>query len=131
MTHARGTFVPVLTPRESAEPVPTLAQLDIAKTFEGDLVGTSAGTMLSAAGGVEGSAGYVAVELVTGDLAGRRGTFALQHFATMTRGTPHLQVEVVPDSGTDDLIGVSGALNIDIAPDGTHSYDFAYDLPER
>lgn len=130
MTRASGTFVPVLTPREPDDPVPTLGQLDIAKTFEGDLAGTSAGTMLSAGTDVEGSAGYVALELVTAQLQDRRGTFALQHFATMKRGAPYLRIEVVPDSGTDDLVGITGSMAIDIAQDGTHSYDLEYTLPQ-
>ncbi|MCU1309922.1 MAG: hypothetical protein JWO20_1047, partial [Candidatus Angelobacter sp.] len=76
----------------------------------------------------KGSAGYVAIERVTGALSGRTGTFILQHSATMNRGTPELSVTVVPDSGTGQLEGITGKMNIIIA-EGKHSYDFEYTLP--
>ncbi len=78
---------------------------------------------------MKGSAGYVAIERVTGTLDGRSGAFTFQHYATMTRGTPHLVITVVPDSGTGDLAGLSGTFAISIDK-GAHSYVFEYTLPE-
>jgi hypothetical protein len=101
----------------------------IDKQFHGDLDATSKGQMLAAGTGVKGSAGYVAIERVSGKLHGRSGTFVLQHSGTMTRGTPQLSVTVVPDSGTGELIGLSGKMAI-IITDGKHSYDFEYLLAE-
>ena len=98
------------------------------KRFQGDLVGTSKGEMLTAGTGVTGSGAYVAVERVTGALSGRIGSFSLQHAGTMTRGTPQLMITVVPDSATEQLEGLTGSMKIDIA-DGKHSYDFEYTLP--
>ncbi len=83
--------------------------------------------MMLAMGNASGSAGYVAMELVTGTLDGRKGTFALQHSGTMARGTPTLHVHVVPDSGTDELAGLSGLLAIEIT-DGKHRYVFDYSI---
>jgi hypothetical protein len=100
----------------------------IDKRFKGDLQATSRGQMLTGMSSVKGSAGYVAIERVSGALAGRRGTFVLQHSGTMTRGTPTLTVTVVPDSGTDELTGLSGTMAIDVAG-GQHSYTFDYTLP--
>lgn len=97
------------------------------KAFHGELEGTSKGQMLGLSTTVEGSAGYVAMEQVTGTLQGKSGKFALQHFGKMTRGTPDLNVKVVPDSGTDDLTGLSGNMQIIIA-DGKHSYEFEYEI---
>ena len=102
--------------------------MTISKTLHGDLEGTSQGDMLAANTTVEGSAAYVAIERITGTLAGRTGSFVLQHSGTMTRGAPHLLVTVVPDSGTGDLAGLTGTFGIIIA-DGKHSYDFEYSLP--
>jgi hypothetical protein len=85
--------------------------------------------MLAAGTAVKGSAGYVAIELVTGTLEGRAGTFVLQHSGTMNRGTPALVITVVPDSGTGELAGLTGTMAIVIA-EGTHSYNFDYTLPE-
>jgi hypothetical protein len=77
--------------------------MSIDKQFHGDLEGTSQGEMLTAGGSIKGSAGYVAIERVSGTLKGRRGTFALQHSGTMTRGEPQLTITVVPDSATGQL----------------------------
>jgi len=101
--------------------------MSIDKQFHGDLEGTSKGEMLTAGTGVKGSAGYVAIERVSGTLNGRSGTFVLQHSGTMTHGEPHLTITVVPDSGTGELAGLAGTMSILIAG-GNHSYDFEYTL---
>jgi hypothetical protein len=105
-----------------------LARMSIDKQFRGDLDGVSRGEMLSAGTATRGSAGYVAIERVEGTLNGRRGTFVLQHTGTMNRGTPQLSIAVVPDSGTAELAGLSGTLNI-IMADGKHAYEFDYTMP--
>jgi hypothetical protein len=97
------------------------------KRFAGDLEATSKGQMLAVRTAVEGSAGYVALELVEGALAGRNGTFVLQHTGTMERGAQQLSVTVVPDSGTGELEGLAGRMQIIIA-EGKHSYQFDYTL---
>lgn len=128
--HAIGPFEVKLNPLatyESSEGS-LLGRMSIDKHFHGDLEATSKGEMLSAMTDVKGSAGYVAIERVSGTLDGRSGTFVLQHSATMTRGTPQLVITVVPDSGTDQLAGLTGTMAINIA-DGKHSYDFEYTLP--
>ena len=130
MSRARGTFQVKLTPMAPGQnEEATLGRMTIDKTFSGELEGTSKGHMLAAGTNVQGSAGYVALELVAGTLHGRSGTFVLQHSGTMTRGAPHLTVTVVPDSGTADLEGLSGRMAIEIS-DGRHSYDFEYELGE-
>jgi hypothetical protein len=128
--HAGGTFEVKLIPQPHDEKVgdPTVGRMSIDKQFHGDLEGTSKGQMLAVSTDVKGSAGYVAMERVVGILDGHKGTFALQHSGTMTRGTPHLSITVVPDSGTDQLIGLSGKMDIKI-DGGKHSYDFEYVLP--
>ncbi len=105
----------------------SLARMSIDKHFLGDLEATSKGEMLSAGSVVKGSAGYVAIERVTGSLAGRAGSFVLQHSATMNRGVPQLSINVVPDSGTGDLAALSGTMMINIEA-GKHSYEFDYRL---
>ena len=102
----------------------------IDKQFHGDLEGTSKGQMLSAMTAVKGSAGYVAIEKVSGKLHGRTGTFVLQHSGIMNRGVPQQSVTVVPDSGTGELTGLAGKMNIIIA-DGKHSYEFYYTLANK
>ncbi|HVS00566.1 MAG TPA: DUF3224 domain-containing protein [Thermoanaerobaculia bacterium] len=126
---ATGPFEVKLTPQDdkAAGPVPGRMLLD--KQFHGDLEAVSKGQMLAATTAVEGSAGYVAIEQVSGTLGGRRGTFVLQHSGIMNRGTPQLTITVVPDSGTDQLAGLTGKMDIQIAG-GKHSYVFEYSLPE-
>lgn len=128
--HATGPFEVTLTPQppDDYADARSLARLTIDKQFHGDLEATSRGQMLSAMGGVKGSAGYVAIERVTGTLGGRRGTFVLQHDGMMNRGAPTLIVTVVPDSGTDELTGLAGTMTIDITA-GKHSYTLEYTLP--
>jgi hypothetical protein len=130
--HASGTFDVKLTPQKAdnqeAESA-NLGKMSIDKQFHGDLEGVSKGEMLSAMSAVEGSAGYVAMERVTGTLQGQSGTFVLQHTGTMTRGVPQLSVTVVPDSGTGGLLGISGAMTIKIEGK-QHFYAFEYALPQ-
>ena len=126
---ATGTFEVKLNPQdEGAEAA--VGRMTIDKQFQGDLEGTSKGQMLMAGSeSVQGSAGYVAIEKVTGTLNGRRGTFYLQHNATMNRGVGELNIVVIPDTGVDQLTGLSGRMNIVIEA-GKHSYEFEYELPE-
>lgn len=126
---ARGTFQIKLMPQEPHDGVndPRLSRLVLDKTFSGDLEDTSDGQMLGCRTPVEGSMGYVAIERVTATLHGRRGTFVLQHSSTMNRGAAAQSITVVPDSGTDELEGLSGSLTIDIR-DGQHFYHFEYEL---
>ena len=130
-SHASGTFEVKMTPQApdgKPEDAP-VGRMTIDKQFHGDLEATSKGEMLAAMTSVKGSAGYVAMEKVTGTLKGRTGTFVLQHTGTMNRGEPQLSVTVVPDSGTGQLAGLSGKMTINIA-DGKHSYEFDYTLAE-
>ena len=126
-TRATGTFdvtLNPLVPYENAEGS-MLGRMSIDKQFHGDLEATSKGEMLTAGTSVKDSAGYVAIERVSGTLHGRRGTFILQHSGTMNRGAPQLTVTVVPDSGTGELAGLSGRMTIDI-DGGKHAYAFEY-----
>jgi hypothetical protein len=125
----RGSFDVRLVPLEPAfsGDMPGLGRMSIDKKYRGDLEGSSRGEMLSAMTSVKGSAGYVAIERVTGTLQGRKGTFVLQHFAAMNRGVPQLTISVVPDSGTDELSGLEGKMNIEIV-EGCHFYVFEFSI---
>jgi len=106
----------------------TLGRMALDKQYAGDLAGSARGTMLSALTSVQGSAGYVAIERVTGSLHGRRGSFVLQHDGLMSRGARQLAITVVPDSGSGELTGLGGRMDIQIT-DGKHYYTFDYELP--
>ena len=122
---AKGTFAVKLTPAEGA-----VTRMTIDKVFYGDLTGSSKGEMLAAMTPVKGSAGYVAIETVTGELAGRKGAFTLQHSGTMSGGKQELSVTVVPDSATGELAGLAGRMSIRIEGK-EHFYEFTYSLPAR
>jgi Protein of unknown function (DUF3224) len=128
---ASGTFEVKLSPQppDDQNDDPTPGRMSIDKQFHGDLEATSKGQMLAAMTAVKGSAGYVAMERVSGSLQGRNGTFVLQHTGTMTRGAQQQSVTVVPDSGTAELVGLAGRMAI-IITDGKHSYDFEYTIAE-
>lgn len=107
-----------------------LGRMSIDKIFSGPLEATSQGEMLSALTATQGSAGYVAIEQVVGSLSGKKGSFVLQHFGTMDRGKDRLVLEVVPDSGTGELIGLTGTMLIKI-DNGKHGYEFDYEISEQ
>ncbi|HEY6337061.1 MAG TPA: DUF3224 domain-containing protein [Candidatus Sulfotelmatobacter sp.] len=127
-THASGPFEVKVTPQPLDEADGGLGRMSLDKQFHGDLEATSKGQMLAAMSPVQGSGGYVAMECVTGTLKGRSGSFVLQHTGTMTHGVPQMTVSVVPDSGTDQLVGLTGVMTIKVA-DGKHFYEFEYTLP--
>jgi hypothetical protein len=130
VAHAAGSFDVKITPQSDDFLKGTsMGRMSIDKQFHGDLDATSKGQMLTGGDVAKGSAGYVAIEQITGTLNGRSGSFILQHNGTMTRGTPQLTVSVVPDSGTGQLAGLTGTMTIKIT-DGKHFYDFTYTLPE-
>ena len=123
---ARGSFEVTLTAQSATTDI--LARKSIDKTFAGDLAATSTGEMLMAGTAVPGSAAYVAIERVTGTLGAKRGSFVLVHTGVMTKGAGgSLTVQVLPDSGMDELVGISGTMAIQIV-DGKHLYDFTYTL---
>jgi len=125
---ASGTFDVKLSPQPATGDW-GLGRFSLDKQFHGDLAATSAGEMLSAMTGVEGSAAYVALERVSGALHGRRGAFTLQHTGVMARGEQQLTIAVVPDSGADELAGLTGRMTTRVDADG-HFYDFEYTLDE-
>jgi hypothetical protein len=128
-TNAAGTFSVKMVPQTWSETAvdPTLGRFLLDKQYQGDLEATSQGQMLSAGTNEKGSAGYVAIEKVSGTLHGRTGAFVLQHNGVMNRGDAELKVAVVPDSGTGELTGLGGTMTINKI-DGKHSYEFAYTL---
>jgi hypothetical protein len=130
MRRATGSFVVSLQPLSNTEVSndAMLGRLLLTKEFIGDLAASARGQMLSAGTATQGSAGYVAIDQVTGTLEGRKGSFVLQHSGSMQRGVPSLSIKVVPDSGTGELAGLTGTLSINVV-DGKHFYDFLYSFP--
>jgi len=127
---ATGKFDVKITPQASdlAPEGPNLGRMSIEKQYHGDLDAAAKGEMITAAGiAVKESAAYSAVERVSGSLHGKKGTFALQHTGIMTRGTPSLNITVVPDSGTGELVGLTGKMDI-IIEGKEHSYVLDYEI---
>lgn len=127
---ATGTFTVEMTPQPDADVMDgvSLGRMQLGKQFSGDLEGSGRGQMLTAMTAEEGSAGYVAIERISGSLHGRRGGFVLQHRGTMDRGVKSLSIRIVPDSGTGDLAGITGSFELEIE-DGVHHYTLHYRLP--
>ena len=105
-----------------------IARYSIDKELHGDIEATSKGEMISAGNPKSGSAGYVAIEVITGTVGGEQGSFALQHSSSMDAGVPTMDIKVVPGSGTGELKGIAGTFVIRIES-GQHFYDFDYTLP--
>ena len=127
-----GTFEVKLNPQNTyakGQEGINLGRMTIDKSYSGDLEAQSKGEMLSAMTTVKGSAGYVAIEQVTGRLQGKTGSFVLQHFGTMNKGQDELILQVVPDSGSEELTGLSGDMAIRVE-ESQHYYEFDYQLPD-
>ena len=131
MPYITGQFDVTITPENLSDTASQsgLGRMSLNKRYHGALDASAQGEMLSARASVPGSAGYVALERVEGALDGRHGSFYLQHSGSMTRGAPSLSVTVVPDTGTGQLLGLTGSLAIRIE-EGRHYYDFTYDIAE-
>ncbi|GMV28616.1 MAG: hypothetical protein AMXMBFR59_07410 [Rhodanobacteraceae bacterium] len=129
--HISGRFDVRLIPQDDADDPSGIARLLLDKTFHGALEAGSRGQMLGVrtAGGTSG--GYVALEKVSGTLNGRRGAFHLQHYGLATRGVNTLTLQVVPDSGTDELEGLAGTMKIIIDEKGEHFYEFDFGFDAR
>jgi hypothetical protein len=125
--HAHGTFTITMKPL-TPSPAEGLGRFSIDKVIHGDLEATTQGEMFSGGDYKLGEAGYVAIEVATGTLAGKHGSFALQQFGTMDKNGPKLTAIVVPGSGTGELKGITGTLTIHNDA-GNHSYDLEYTLP--
>jgi len=133
MMRASGTFDVKLAPvgNDSTPEGPNLARMSLDKVFKGDLDAVGKGEMITAAGiAVKESAAYSAVERITGTLHGRKGSFALQHTGVMDRGKPLLNITVVPDSATGELVGLTGRMDI-IIEGKEHKYVLEYSIPKQ
>src|SRR5689334_2265491 len=129
MPRATGTFEVTLSalPMDDDPAMEAVGRMSIDKQYRGDLEAAGHGQMLTGGTPIKNSAGYVAIERVTGTLKGKRGAFLLQHNGIMTRGQPSLVITIVPDSGTDQLDGLRGTMSIRIEG-GKHFYDLNYTL---
>ena len=127
--HATGSFTVSIVKQEDQGQDAKLGRFMLDKQYHGDLQATGKGQMLTAGTDVKGSGAYVAIEHVEGNLKGRDGGFTLQHSGTMTQNVPQLTVAIVPDSGTEALKGIAGKMTITITPDGKHTYDLEYTIP--
>ena len=131
MAQAKGSFEITMQAPPAGEGVGrvSIGRMLLDKYYSGDLIGIGQGEMLSAGNPAAGSAGYVAIEHVTGTLGDLSGSFALQHAGTMHAGASHLSVSIVPGSGTGQLTGIEGKIRLDMV-DRKHYYELDYTLPD-
>jgi len=126
---ASGTFTVKPRAEAPAPGVPEIGRMLLDKVWSGDLTGQSVVEMLTFMTPVDGSAVYVAIEVVQATLGGKRGNFAFHHAGVSERGEQSLTYKVVPDSGSAELAGLSGELRLERAG-GVHHYTLSYTLPE-
>ena len=106
-----------------------IARMRFEKQFSGSLNARSTVAFTGMLNKETGSGAYVALEVVDGSIDGRHGKFHFQHSCTMNRGQQEQSIKVVPDSGTGDLVGITGEMKIEIKEGGSHFYTFEYSLP--
>ena len=130
--HAEGPFEVKMNPlpADGGSEAVALGRMALDKRYRGDLEATSIGQMLALHGDEKGSAGYVAIERISGSLQGRSGSFAAQHFGLMDRGGKTLRIDIIPDSGRGELVGIRGHMDIRIESGGAHFYMIDYTLPD-
>ena len=128
MALAKGTFTVKLATLLADPHAEFIGRKSLDKQFAGGLEAVSHGTMMAFMTETQGSAGYVAIEKISGRLDGKSGDFLLQHWGILDLGEPDHRVSVIPNSGTGELVGLTGDMKIIIA-DGLHSYEFDYKLP--
>jgi Protein of unknown function (DUF3224) len=109
-------------------PTAKLARTHLTKTFTGDVEGTSDAQILTVHN-VDGPAAYVGIERVDASVHGRRGTFVLQHGASVVEGVPSLTITVVPGTGSGALEGLLGTATVTIDSEGKHTFELDYELP--
>jgi hypothetical protein len=107
-----------------------IGRMALDKRYRGDLEATGVGQMLALHGDEKGSAGYVAIERISGTLQGRSGSFAAQHFGLMDRGEKALRIDIIPDTGRGELVGIRGRMDIRFEAGGAHFYSIDYTLPD-
>lgn len=131
-SRATGSLIVIMTPAAPSERSgrTTLGRMLLEKQYNGELVATGKGEMLTAVTDTKGSASYVAIEHVTGTLGGRAGSFVLHHLGTMEGGVDQLVIAIVAESGTGELAGISGKFIIKVV-DGKHLFELDYALPEQ
>ncbi|MFB7905848.1 MULTISPECIES: DUF3224 domain-containing protein [unclassified Kitasatospora] len=127
MAEASGSFeVTAFEPVETEQREGAVfGRVRIAKTFTGGLSGRGEVRMLSVGDASGGPASYVAVEHVTGELDGRKGSFVLQHAAWDATG---VTIRVVPGTGAGELAGITGEFRLAVDASGAHTYVLAYEL---
>lgn len=130
MHQAKGAFDVRVTPIVPTADEKGPTRMSITKQYHGPLEAQATGEMLSGGSPQSGTAGYVAMETVIGTLDAKQGSFQLMHWGIMHERKFHLQIKVVPGSGTDSLTGITGEMKIEISSSGAHSYELDYSLTE-
>lgn len=97
----------------------TIARATFDKTFHGPLSATGRVDFVSVRAGDD--AAYVAT------LDGRAGSFVVTHRALAGAAGRTLAVDIVPGTGRGALVGLRGAITIDVI-DRVHHYTFNYAL---
>jgi Protein of unknown function (DUF3224) len=104
-----------------------LQRVHISRTFTGDLEGTSTAEILIARS--EGGGAYTGHDLIEGKLAGRSGTFVIQHGGIMGPEGISNTGTIVPGSGSGDLEGITGEGTLLADEEGNHTLTLDYELP--
>ncbi|MFD9354499.1 DUF3224 domain-containing protein [Streptomyces sp. NPDC060031] len=112
-----------------AESFPRLARATVTNAFTGVVTAPATTCDYTITYTAESVGGFAGMELLSGSIDGRKGTFALEERGTFDATGTDCRFEVVPGSGTGDLTGLSGSGSFR-ARHGESSveYTFTYDL---
>jgi len=104
---------------------PKLTRASVKKTFHGDLNGESNVEYLMSYA-KDGSASFVGLERFVGSVGGRSGSFVFQHDGTFINGVAKDRYVVVPNSATEDLVGIRGQGEMSMGHAQNYPMQFEY-----
>ena len=106
---------------------PKLTRASVTKALTGDIEGLSHVEYLMMYRS-DGTASFVGLELVTGKVGGRSGSFVLQRTGAFEGGLAKESYSVVPGSGTGELLGLAGSGFTSVGHGMEHPFELTYEL---
>jgi hypothetical protein len=114
-------------PYSEGQDLPKLTRAAVTRAFSGDIAGEGHVEYLMMYRS-DGSATFVGLERVVGDLAGRAGSFVLQRTGIFENGVAKESYFVIPGSGTGELRNLRGEGTSAVGHGAEHPFMLTYEL---
>jgi Protein of unknown function (DUF3224) len=114
-------------PYSEGHELPKLTRASVSKTYTGDIMGEGQVEYLMMYR-ADGSATFLGLERVVGQLAGKSGSFVLQRAGVFEGGQAKESYSVVPGSATGDLFGLVGDGRTAVGHGMEHPFTLGYEM---